>query len=293
MGVSPEGYLHRRRTFHRMKRTALLLAIVAMLASSCANSADDTLLVGIRASQDPAVGDSRFLFAVNEIDGTRRGSPEEQVSVTATSLESPDTVIEADAEFLWIIEGAIGLYRAEVPFDRSGNWEIAFDVSTGEETQPFLITVAERPTTVAIGEAAPVVATPTVGDTPIENLTTDSPPEPAFYQISLDEALTNGSKTVVVFSTPAYCTSAACGPIMQKAKELRSAYPEVNWVHVEVYEGFNEEGFAPDADHLAPAVLAFRLPSEPWVFVMDERGVVTARLEGVIAPGELEAHLDA
>jgi hypothetical protein len=276
-----------------VKRTVLLLAMIALLAASCSRGGDGELLVGIRASQDPAVGDSRFLFAVNEIDGTRRGSPDEMVSVTATSLESPDTVIETDAEFLWIIRDSIGLYLADLPFDRSGNWEIAFDISTGEDTQPFLITVADRPTTVAVGEPAPLVATPTVGDSAIEDITTDSPPEPAFYRTSLDDALTNGRKTVAVFSTPAYCTSAACGPMMQKAKELEKAYPGVNWVHVEVYEGFNDEGFAPDLDHLAPAVRAFRLPSEPWIFVMDERGVVMARIEGVIAPGELEAYLDA
>ena len=70
-------------------------------------------------------------------------------------------------------------------------------------------------------------------------------------------------------------------------------YPSVNWVHVEVYQGFNEADFAPDVDHLVPAVTEFRLPSEPWIFVMDEQGTVTARLEGVLAPGELEELLDA
>ena len=44
---------------------------------------------------------------------------------------------------------------------------------------------------------------------------------------------------------------------------------------------------------LADAGGEFRLPSEPWIFVMDEQGTVTARLEGVLAPGELEELLDA
>jgi hypothetical protein len=208
-------------------------------------------------------------------------------------LDDPEASIEADADFLWIIEPSIGLYRAELPFDRPGLWEIDFEVSTGEVTQPFLVGVAEKATTVAIGDPAPVVATPTLADVPVSELTTDSAPDEAFYQLSLDEALTNGQKSVVVFATPAYCTSASCGPMMALAKELRLAHPDVNWIHIEVYEGFNDPTFAPDVDHLAPAVTAFGLPSEPWVFVMDDAGIVVARFEGVIGPGEIESVLAA
>jgi hypothetical protein len=277
------------------KALALVVSVVILgaVGAACSSSSDEPELVGIRASLDPAVGDSRFLFAVNEIDGTRRGGPDEIVTVHAKSLDAPDTVLEDEADFLWIIEGSIGLYRADLPFDTAGTWEIDFDISTGETTQPFLVLVQDEPSTVAIGEEAPKVPTPTLADTALEDLTTDSPPDEGFYEISLDEALSNGKKTVLVFATPAFCTSAACGPMMQNTKAARIGHPDVNWVHVEVYQGFNEDGFAPDTAHLAPAVVAYGLPSEPWVFVMDEDGVVVARFEGVLAPGELEAVLDA
>lgn len=276
-----------------MKKLVVLAVGLALLAGACSSTSDEPDLVGIRASLDPAVGDARFLFAVNEIDGTRRGSPDEKVSVTAKPLDRPGTILEDEADFVWIIEGSIGLYRADLPFDSAGTWELDFDISTGEQTQPFLVLVQEEPSTVALGEDAPRVPTPTLADTALEDLTTDSPPDEAFYELSLDQALSNGNKTVVVFATPAFCTSAACGPMMKHAKDAQTRYPDVNWVHVEVYEGFNEQGFAPDTEHLAPAVVAYGLPSEPWIFVMDEDGVVVARFEGVLAPGELEAVLDA
>lgn len=275
-----------------MRRILFLVAVLALVAVACSSSSEEEL-IAIRASIDPAVGDERFLFAVNEIDGTRRGSPEEVVTVTAKALEDPDDVYEVPADFLWIIEGAFGLYRAPIPFDRAGQWEIDFEISTGEPTQPFLVLVAEEPTTVAVGEAAPAVATPTVATSSIEDLTTDFPVYEPFYEMSLDDALANGRQTVAIFATPAYCTSASCGPMMQQAKELALGYPDVNWVHVEVYQGFNEDGFAPDFDHLAPAVVEFGLPSEPWIFVMDESGTVEARIEGVLGDGELEAILDS
>ena len=101
------------------------------------------------------------------------------------------------------------------------------------------------------------------------------------------------STAVVIFATPAYCTSAACGPMMRQTKEIADRYPEVDWIHVEVYQGFNDEGFAPDVAHLAPAVVEFGLPSEPWIFVIDEQGTVMARIEGVLGDGELESLLEA
>jgi hypothetical protein len=273
-----------------MRKLLLVVLAAAIVASGCSSDQGEEL-IAIRASIDPAVGDERFLFAVNEIDGTRRGSPEEVVTVRAKALDAPDVVHEVAADFLWIIEDSIGLYRAAIPFDRAGQWEIDFDVSTGEKTQPFLVLVAEEPATVAIGERAPVVATPTVADTPLEDLTTDFPIHEAFYQLSLDDALTNGNRTVAIFATPAFCTSAACGPMIRQTKEISESYPDVNWVHVEVYQGFNDEGFQPDVDHLAPAVVDFGLPSEPWIFVMDEEGIVVARIEGVLGDGELESIL--
>jgi hypothetical protein len=275
-----------------MKRAvafALAVAFVFVLGACAGESADP--LIGIRASTDPAIGDSRLLFAVNEIDGTRRGSPDEKVSVVASPLDDPDRTIAADADFIWIIPDSIGLYKADVAFDQAGVWQIDFSISTGEETDPFLIDIKESPSSVGIGDPAPRIKTPTVADVPLEDLTTDTSPFEALYTLSLDEALDNGRKTVALFASPGFCVSATCGPLVNQTKEFAAAWPDVDFIHVEVYVGFNEPGFAPDGDHLAPAVGAFRLPSEPWMFVMDEAGVVLARFEGVLAPGELDAVL--
>ena len=271
-----------------MKRIVVIVVALAVVAAGCSSGVAEPELVGIRASTDTAVGDERFLFAVAEIDGKRRGSPDEDVTLVATSLDAPDVEISADAEFLWVVPNAFGLYRADVPFDRPGLWEIEFDVSTGEETAPFLVDVLPAPTTVATGDAAPLVPTPTSSDTPIADLTTDGNPMSSLYEMSLDEAFTNGQQSVVIFATPAYCTSAACGPLLQQTKDAAAMFDNVNFIHVEVYSGFNEEGLQPDIDHLVPAVEAFKLPSEPWIFVIDESGVVKARLEGVVGDGELE-----
>ena len=107
-----------------MRRTLVVLAVLAVFASACSSAEDADLLIGIRASTDPAVGDDRLLFAVHEIGGTRRGSPDEIVTLVASPLDAPDVEFEAEAVFTWVVPDAIGLYLAKVPFDRAGIWQI-------------------------------------------------------------------------------------------------------------------------------------------------------------------------
>lgn len=275
-----------------MRRFILILAVAGLLASACSSTPAADPLIGIRASTDPAVGDDRLLFAVHELDGTRRGGPDEIVTIVASPLDNPSVELEAEATYTWIVPDAIGLYRASVPFDRPGTWQIDFAISTGEETEPFLVDIKSEPTTVALGEKAPLVETPTVATAELVDLTTDHDPLLSLYETPLDTALTNGTKTVVIFATPAYCTSAACGPMLDQTKTMTQDFPAVDFLHVEVYGGFNEPGFAPDLDHLVPAVVAFGLPTEPWVFVMDEDGLVIGRFDGVLGDGEVEALLE-
>lgn len=274
----------------RVVLVVLLLTLVATAACSALPDADP--LIGIRVSTDSSVGDSRLLFAVHEVDGTRRGSPHDVVHVVATSLDAPSIEFAAEAVFEWMVPDVIGVYLVNIPFDRPGIWQIDFTISTGEATQPFLIDIQAEPRTTAVGETAPLVSTRTTANTSLEDLTTDNDPLESFYEISLDEALTNGRMTVVIFATPRFCTSAACGPMLGQMKVIAADYAGVNFVHVEVYEGFNEAEFVPDADHLAPSVVAFGLPSEPWVFVMDEDGTVVGRFDGVLGGGEIESLLE-
>jgi hypothetical protein len=276
-----------------MRRLFLILAVLGLLASACSSTPQADPLIGIRASTDPAVGDDRLLFAVHELDGTRRGGPDEVVTLIASPLDNPSAELSAEAIYTWIIPDAIGLYLASVPFDRPGTWQIDFSISTGEATEPFLVDIKSEPTTVALGEKAPLVETPTLANADLADLTTDHDPLLPLYETSLDEALSNDRKTVVIFATPAYCTSAACGPMLEQTKTMAHQYGDVDFIHIEVYGGFNDPGFEPDADHLVPAVVAFGLPTEPWVFVMDEGGVVTGRFDGLLGDGEVETLLDS
>ncbi len=273
-----------------MKRLSLLAVAVGLLAATCSHgtAAFPEGAVAIRASNDLGVGRERLVVGVSMPDGRRLGSPDDPVTFAIAPEDDPTATRRYRAGFDWIIPNVNGVYRAMVEFDRPGIWNVTVVPDDGARIAPTAVQVQTDPFAPAIGEPAPVVATPTLADTPLADLTTDPDPDPDLYRISLDEAIAGGRPTVVVFATPAFCRTAACGPMLAVVKEVAPRHPEVNFVHVEVYRGFHDPGFAPDAAHLAPAVVAFDLPSEPWVFVIDAQGRVAARFEGALAAAELE-----
>jgi len=247
----------------------------------------------ILANADVGVGRSRILIGIGEGGGRRLGSPAEGVTISVAHTDRPDAVQTTAGIFTWIIEGAIGLYRAEFEFDAPGLWRVVVIPETGDPLPPTGVNVLADTLAPAVGEPAPAPQTPTLADSSFELITTDPNPDPRFYELSLAEAIGNGRKTVVVFSTPAFCQTAACGPLLDIVKGAAPDHPNVDFVHVEVYTNLTDPDFAPVPANLAPAVLGewWNLPSEPWVFVVDEAGLVQARFEGVMAVEELEAEL--
>lgn len=284
----------------RLLVTLVVTVTVAGCAAGAGDQTDEQQAAGfpdgsftIVATSDVGTGPTRLLVGVVEEDGTRIGSPDDPVEITVAPLDDAGSAQQVPGVFTWVADGIYGLYRAEVDLDRPGTWSVTVTPVNGEALEPVAFSVLDETSAPNVGEPAPAAPTPTLDDAPIEDLTTDPDPDPRFYGTTLDEALSSGMPTVLTFATPAYCTSATCGPMLDTVKEAAGAHPDVNFIHIEVYQGFNEPGFAPDPAHLAPAVGAdyWNLPSEPWVFVIDADGIVTGRFEGVMAPEELEALL--
>jgi hypothetical protein len=88
---------------------------------------------------------------------------------------------------------------------------------------------------------------------------------------------------VLVFATPALCKSRVCGPTADVAEQVKSEYgDEASFIHQEIYTGNQIEM------GLRPQVRAYNLPTEPWVFVIDENGRITESIEGAASPEALE-----
>ena len=263
-------------------------------ATSPAAHGFDQPLENVRAypviASEVAVGHNRLLVGLKNANDAPIGSPRIDVHIDFYDLSesSEDPVTATDMEFLWIDKPYKGIYQGEVEFDSPGDWgaEVAIEGTRFDETVRTRFEVLEEPSTPAIGERAPAVDTKTAADGGLEAITTDRHPAPRFYETSIAQALERGQPFVVVFGTPKYCASQACGPMLEQVKDVAPDFPRVTFIHVEIYEKL--EPTSPVVD----AVAEWGLPSEPWTFVVDERGRVAAKYEGALDSVDLRRQLE-
>jgi hypothetical protein len=147
-----------------------------------------------------------------------------------------------------------------------------------------LLDVKSEPSAIAVGERAPPSDTPTIATNRPSRITTAKPPDVELLRHSVKDSVESGTPFVLAFATPAYCQSRTCGPTVDVVDAVRKRYEGrgVRFIHVEIYED-NLPG-----NGVNRWVREWRLPSEPWVFVVDGQGVVRDRFEGAVSVGELE-----
>jgi uncharacterized protein YcfL len=277
-----------------VRRTPIVL-IAALALVGCGQSEENLAEenLAIVASSPGTIGthlEQRVLIGLVDPE-TSESLASPDLEVTATFTGPTQQVVEVPAEFLWTIEDVRGLYVTRVSLDTPGSWSVALRPAGMGPTPPTPFVVTDDLLVPEVGGEAPVVATRTSDKHPLEELTSDPDPEPAFYALSLDEALTNGLPTVVVFATPAFCTSQTCGPLLDQVQALSSDHPDVNFLHVEIYENLDAATF--EELRTVAAVTEWGLPSEPWVFFIDGAGMVTARMEGAASEAEINAAISS
>jgi hypothetical protein len=85
-----------------------------------------------------------------------------------------------------------------------------------------------------------------------------------------------------VFAAPKLCTTRMCGPVVDVVRKLFPVYHDrVVFIHQEIWQDIA-------AQMPFPAVMEWRLPSEPWIFLVDGKGIIRAKFEGLTTVRELE-----
>jgi hypothetical protein len=260
----------------------------------------------VNASGSLTCGSNRLLLTVLDNQNTPVAVPSRTLSLALYDLgRDGNTPTESEtATFVWGIEGQRGFYVAKATFAEAGRWgaEITTALDGGApEKIRMTFDVATSSPVVRVGEPAPPFDSPTAdsvgGD--LAKISTDATPDPAFYRTSVRTALANHEPFVLIFATPKFCVSAQCGPTLDRVKPLAAEFPTVDFIHVEPYElTFQNGSLQPVLDagnNLQPieAVDLWGILSEPWVFVVDRTGIVTASFEGVVSVDEIRAAANA
>ncbi len=268
--------------------------------------ATTTSFIPVLASAQNVVGPSRFLLTLVGHDNKPIASPDRVVTLKMYDLANdPATpAMTVATDFVWAIEGERGFYVANVDFSEAGEWGVEVDVEQAgakPEAARVRFDVQEKGTTVGVGQAAPSVATPVLSEVggDVRKLSTDQNPDPALYTTSVKDALARHEPFVLVFATPAFCQSRVCGPTLDVVKAVKATEPGVTFINVEPYAlQWKDDGLQPVLDAngqltAVPAVDAYGLLVEPWIFVVDRDGVVRGSFEAVISEKELKAAIDS
>ncbi len=190
--------------------------------------------------------------------------------------------------------GETGVYLANVDFDAPGEWGVEVSGTTGDQAfDPKRVgfQVQAESATPSVGEVAPRTVQPILKDVPnIADLDTSDPANPEMHNMTVADAVSSGKPTVIIFATPAFCTSRICGPTKEVVDDLFEEYQgRANFIHIEPYD--IEKARAGQGLEPIPAVNEWGLQSEPWVFVVDSLGKIAAKYEAVVTPEELESQL--
>ena len=133
-----------------------------------------------------------------------------------------------------------------------------------------------------VGQVLPTLETPTVDDPRgVEIICTRTPEPCPFHDVTLSQALESGQRVVFLVGTPAHCQTAVCAPVLESLIEIAAKYPDVSFVHADVYADSA-------ATQVAPTVQELGLTFEPVLWITDTAGTITHRFEGVWAISEIE-----
>ncbi len=159
--------------------------------------------------------------------------------------------------------------------------------------------------TPTIGSAAPTVHTPTLADVGgvARAITTDPQPDLRLSTTSTTDALAAHKTFVLVVDSPRFRVSPACGKAVIMARYLADRWPGVAFIHLEPYQYSLISDTAvltgditdPHLNAVASAWGFGDAPwgaiSMPWLFVVDQAGVVRAKYQGLMGSDDVDVLL--
>ena len=260
---------------------------------------DHTALNSIVATNILEVGEQRIAFLLSTPNGVLKAPSALVTPFYMDGDGSPSPAKEAQFN-LWPY-GIRGSYTMYANFDRPGLWrlDVQVDNPDGVDDIQIKLKVLDKSPVPAVGSVALLSETKTLATHGvIEEITTDYSPDPDLYELSIKEAVHNSLPSVIVFASPAFCTSPTCGPQVDTLSELKEKHPGLaNYIHVEIYDNPTEIQGDLDRAEIFGVVDDWGLTSiadylnESWTFIVDANGKISDRFEGFATAGELETAL--
>lgn len=272
-----------------MKQILLLFTAVCWLAACNAQPPES----GVSPAQiqrlnfDYTVGTPRISFAI--FDGTEPLAGVRNVEVTARPVEDENGAAGETVTAVPYTDYELPYWVIHPHLPTPGIWGFTANMTleNGQTiTSQFLVDVAAQSQSVPVAATAPASQNRTLATEPdLHKLSSGNDPNPALYQMTIAAAVQTSKPTVVAFATPGFCQTRWCTPVLDSVETVFAEVGDkANFIHVEIYNDFQELTYVPE-------IAEWGLQTEPWVFVLDSHGRVTARFEGPLSPRELSETL--
>lgn len=175
--------------------------------------------------------------------------------------------------------------------ETTGSYRVEATVDGERLEASFLVDPSTTIDLVQVGDPMRPAETPTFDDARgVEPICTRAPEPCPFHDRPLSDLLQGGEPVALLVSTPGFCQTAICGPVLELLIEASAAYPELGFVHAEVYndpQTLGQEDFA----GVAEIVDLYGMTFEPSLIVADANGLVTARLDFTFDATDLDTAL--
>ncbi|NUT55451.1 MAG: hypothetical protein HOQ03_05655 [Thermoleophilia bacterium] len=244
----------------------------------------------VPGSADFGPGDVRFAFLVIDGQGRVVTRPTAKIWLAKGLKEKPFAETTAKSEAIGVGKAEPGeptdVFVAHLPLEQAGSYWLLAEPVGGRKIQAVgTVVVKEKTAAPGVGAKAIASNTPTLANATLDELTTSKVPDRELYRESVAQALQAKEPFVLTFATPKYCTSRTCGPVVDVVSAVRKRHEAdgIRFIHVEIYE---------DNDPTKGEnrwVKEWKLPSEPWVFLVGADGTIKARFEGTVSVDELDA----
>lgn len=254
--------------------------------------------VQAEAMEATGLGDAELVLSPQLTWGELIVAPDQYIQFVVTD-QSADGALVTDPVQFWLVDadaqvvaGPVeshwfpddrlptgGLHSVKVTVAATGVLDVVVATADGASagTGALQAMAAAQSLAPGPGEVIAGIDTATVANPQgLEDLCTRQP-DCDLHDLTLTQALAAGP-TVLCIATPAFCSSAICGPVLDDVLTVAdsSAFPNVSFVHVEPY---SDAGVT-----VTPIVEQLALPSEPWTFVLATDGTVIQRFAGPVLP---------
>jgi len=251
---------------------------------------DNRFAVGLLNSQRKLVKNADvhlrfFTIGADGQTGTLRGEGDAQfVELNVPGAHTHDSSPQGD-----VADDSVAFYVVNTPFDVAGKWGVEMTVTPKDGSAPAQVRVPfdvlETSKSPGIGAVPPASRNDTTETNPNTASLCSRIPACPLHDKVIGDLLGKGRPLVVQFSTPAYCATRFCGPVLEVLLTQVPQYQDrVDFVHIEVWQDVQLQQYR-------PAVKEWNLPGEPYTFFMGKDGKVVGKLEAIFSDEELASAL--